>query len=287
MTRQRRVTHRPIAPMPIRTPYVHGEAMWSYAKRLSARNHLTVQEVLRATTGNGQQFFFTDEHREIWRQLGGLYFTAFANEPAAGTIASRNPELLCLRCSKGEELRGWTRDLGPICIRHRLWVQGPEQLSIHALPEMVQAEKRFRRHLSPHGVRYPEHSLMAAAVRITESVSPYSEVLRDRRQRLPRASRSLPDSALWFPEQVQLARYFGGNDYLTTLNMTVRWHKIGHRYEVIKAGLERRLSHLPRGLDLVRLVATAMLHEARGHGQHPWRGVLTGTKKKIHWQHRY
>lgn len=143
-----------IQPLPVPTRVFGGEGLISYANRHAARNGSSVEEIERALSQAGamprSSRRHTPERLQAWRELGALHRRAFTTPPMLdGAEVIDRP--LCLRCSNGTGGYGRLPGIGWVCARHRRWLGNPQH-DIRALPELVAAERHYRRVLAPRGV---------------------------------------------------------------------------------------------------------------------------------------
>lgn len=135
---------------------------------------------------------------KAWRQLGGLHLRAFTSP----TVIAGEPVLvrpLCRRCSRGERVTGRLPQTGWVCARHRQW-NGPHQFNVRLLPELVAAERHFRRVLVPRGVL-----VNTPAMRVARDCAAASITLHSLIERAERVG-SNEIEMLLYPETVQIAR---------------------------------------------------------------------------------
>lgn len=143
-----------LEPLPVRVRVFDGEDVDSYAARLAAANCLTVFQVEHVLRPLGLLTSSTSprhpDRLQAWRELGGLHPTAFTAPVEVGRalVISRT---LCLRCTHGLPAVGRHARAGWVCLRHRRWL-GAEQHRLTDAPEVLRAERRFRRRLAPRGV---------------------------------------------------------------------------------------------------------------------------------------
>ncbi|WP_427019129.1 hypothetical protein ACQCSX_21380 (plasmid) [Pseudarthrobacter sp. P1] len=191
-----------IQPLPVPTRIFGGEGLISYASRHAARNGTSVEEIERALSQTGAMpktsHRHTRERLQAWRDLGALHHTAFTTPPEiAGAEVIDRP--LCLRCTDGADATGRLPRIGWVCARHRRWL-GAQQHDIRAAPELVAAERHYRRVLAPRGilVRSPVMQLAreCAIVRTGRSIL----ATRSRRGGISNLS------LLTYPETVRTAR---------------------------------------------------------------------------------
>lgn len=143
-----------IQPLPVPTRIFGGEGLISYASRHAARNGTTVEKIERSLSEAGAfpkpSHRRTPERLQVWRSLGTLHESAFAT-PAVIDGADVIDRTLCLRCTQGSGGTGRLPRIGWVCAGHRRWL-GTPQHDIRALPELVAAERHYRRVLAPRGV---------------------------------------------------------------------------------------------------------------------------------------
>lgn len=191
-----------IRPLPVPTRPFDGENLNSYAARHTRRNATTIDHIERALRQDGTMANTTmrspPERLNAWRQLGRLHSSAFTT---LGSIHGQ-PVLerpLCLRCTNGEAAIGRLPATGWVCIRHRRWIKA-QQCDIRALPELLAAERHFRRVLAPRGVLAD-----APAMRLARDCAGVDIKLDVLTQRAERAGTDITDMLL-YPETVKIAR---------------------------------------------------------------------------------
>lgn len=191
-----------IRPLPVPTKIFGGEGLISYASRHAARNGTTIEEVERTLVQAGAMpktsHRHTPERLQAWRDLGALHENAFSTPPTADGAAIIDRRL-CLRCTDGTGATGRLPRIGWVCARHRRWLGG-QQHDIRALPELIAAERHYRRVLAPRGVLVRSSVMhMASECAI---VGTGRSVLATRSQRAATSDPSL----LTYPETVRIAR---------------------------------------------------------------------------------
>lgn len=191
-----------IQPLPVPTRIFGGEGLISYASRHAARNGTTVEEIERSLHEAGAipkpSHRRTPERLQAWRGLGALHESAFAT-PALIDGAEVTDRELCLRCTCGAGAIGRTPRIGWVCARHRRWL-GIPQHDIRALPELVTAERHYRRVLAPRGV-FVRSSIMQWA-REAAIAGIGRTVVVERHRRGATSNQNL----LVYPETVKIAR---------------------------------------------------------------------------------
>ncbi|WAH96987.1 hypothetical protein [Arthrobacter sp. MMS18-M83] len=163
-----------IQPLPVPTRIFGGEGLISYAFRRAARNGTPVEEIERVLYEVGAipkpSHRRTPERLQAWRSLGSLHESAFAT-PAVIDGADVIDRALCLRCTQGSGGTGRLPRIGWVCARHRRWL-GTPQHDIRALPELIAAERHYRRALAPRGVLVGSPLMLWARECATTVLSP-------------------------------------------------------------------------------------------------------------------
>ena len=188
--------------LPVPARVFGGEGLISYASRHATRNGTTVEKIERSLSEAGAipkpSHRQTPERLQAWRRLGALHESAFAT-PAVIDGADVIDRMLCLRCTQGSGGTGRLPRIGWVCPGHRRWL-GTPQHDIRALPELVAAERHYRRVLAPRGVlvRSPimQWARECAITGIAQS---------DMTERNRRGATSNPN-LLTYPETVRIAR---------------------------------------------------------------------------------
>jgi hypothetical protein len=143
-----------IQPLPVPTRVFGGEGLISYANRHASRNGTSIEEIERALSQTGAMPGTsrrrTPERLQAWRELGALHRSAFTAPPRIDR-ADVIDRPLCLRCTNGAGGYGRLPGIGWVCARHRRWIDTPQH-DIRALPELIAAERHYRRVLAPRGV---------------------------------------------------------------------------------------------------------------------------------------
>lgn len=191
-----------IQPLPVPTRIFGGEGLTSYASRHAARNGTTVEEIERALHEAGAiprpSHRRTPERLQAWRDLGALHESAFTT-PAVIDGAEVTDRELCLRCTCGADAIGRTPRIGWVCARHRRWL-GTPQHDIRALPELVAAERHYRRALAPRGVLVGSSLMQWARECAITGIG--KTVIAERYRRGATSNQDL----LAYPETVKIAR---------------------------------------------------------------------------------
>lgn len=156
------MTTRRLRPLPIRVRAFDGETVTSYARRLAARNGLTVSDIDRWLHGRELLTSASARHPdrlEAYRQLGGLHASAFTT-PAqldGNLIGERR---LCPGCSHGQV--AWARlpRVGMICPKHHRWL-GDSFADVTGWRAQESMERYFRRHLASRSVFVDSYAMRA------------------------------------------------------------------------------------------------------------------------------
>lgn len=191
-----------IQPLPVPTRLFGGESLNSYAARHTRRNATTIDALERALRQDRAVANTTlrshPERLNAWRQLGQLHSSAFTTPISIrGQHVLERP--LCLQCTRGEAAIGRLPATGWICVRHRRWIKA-QQRDIRALPELLAAERHFRRVLIPRRVLAD-----APAMRLAKDCAGVGIKLDVLTQRAEQAGTDNPDILL-YPETVKIAR---------------------------------------------------------------------------------
>ncbi len=152
-----------VDPLPVRVRVCDGEDVTSYAARLATANGLTVHDIETALRPRG--LLTSTSPRDslrlrTWRQLGQLHPNAFTtpNEVRQTWVTSRP---LCLAGTRGVPAVGRRANAGWVCLQHRRWL-GVPQHDVGVQPDLLQAERRFRRRLVPQGVLFDSPAMLFA-----------------------------------------------------------------------------------------------------------------------------
>jgi len=270
-----------IQPLPVPTKIFGGEGLISYASRHAARNGTSVEEIERALSQTGAmaktRHRHTPERLQAWRDLGALHHTAFTTPPEiAGAVVIDRP--LCLPCTDGANATGRLPRIGWVCARHRRWL-GTPQHDIRALPELLAAERHYRRVLAPRGVLARSPVMQLARERAI--VGTGRIILATRSRRAGTSNVNL----LTYPETVRTARLITSPAFNTRILQTglrpgerhalsVRatsgffpeaeddesWraaHRITAMFNAIARELEKRTSAAPQSPQAAEALATA------------------------------
>lgn len=162
-------------PLPAPTRALAGESVASYAQRHAANNFTTPRDVEHSAREHGFRLgtsLQSEERKALWRQLGALHASAFT-APTAVHEVRLSERLLCARCSGGLRASGRLPDVGAVCLRHRRWLGGGDQVDVSDRPDLLEAEKTFRRSLAGRGVVLdaPVMALTAEAARAAVAAS--------------------------------------------------------------------------------------------------------------------
>ncbi|MET3812629.1 MULTISPECIES: hypothetical protein [Arthrobacter] len=226
-----------IQPLPVPTRIFNGEGLISYASRHAARNGTTVEEIERALFEGGAipkpSHRRTPERLQAWRDLGDLHESAFTT-PAKIDGSEVIDRELCLRCTQGSGGTARLPRIGWVCARHCRWL-GTTQHDIRALPELIAAERHYRRDLAPRGVLVDSPIMLWARECATTVLRSSTVVFRQStvRERSRRGSTSDLD-LLAYPETVNVARLATSPGFNTRMLQPGLWHR--DRYDLsIKA----------------------------------------------------
>lgn len=248
----------PLQRLPVPTRCFDGEGFTSYSRRLAAANSVTVAEVERALKSAGHTISagkHAEDRKELWRGLGGLHTSAFTTptEIDGEEVSERQ---LCMQCCAGVHARGRRPQLGHICLRHRRWCTDDLQTSIADVPELLDAERMFRRVVAPRHVLVDNHAYLIAQECSTAAVP--RDVLKDRAH----GRTDLPVEALAYPETVALTRMLTDPRFLGRVLRTPRRDK---RLALVEAAVNKLLPY-PDALRAVGRVwdVVTVLHERVG-----------------------
>lgn len=191
-----------LQPLPVPTRAFDGEGLISYANRHSSRNGTSIDDVERALAQTGAMPGTSRRHAperlQAWRELGTLHRRAFTTPPTInGADVIDRP--LCLRCTNGADGYGRLPGIGWVCARHRRWI-GTPQRDIRALPELIAAERQYRRVLARRGVLVRSPVLRIA--RECAIVGIGRSILARRSHRADTSDLTL----LTYPETIRIAR---------------------------------------------------------------------------------
>nr|AFK89541.1 hypothetical protein [Arthrobacter sp. J3.49] len=193
-----------IRQLPVPTRLFAGETLDSYAARHARRNGTTMAHIDQALRESGilptSRVRSHPDRIKVWRQLGGLQqraFTLTSPTTVAGEAILARP--LCLRCSRGERVIAHLPRTGWVCARHRHWI-GPHQFNVRLLPELITAERHFRRVLAPRGVLVNTPPMRVARDCAAASIT--LQTLEERAERIGRDDREM----LLYPETLRIAR---------------------------------------------------------------------------------
>lgn len=199
-------------PLPVRVRCFPGEGLISYARRLSAANHLTVEDVESALRSQGYVFPYrrdSEERQRIWRNLGLLHAFAFTETEPDVTIPI-SYRRRCAKCSAGREADGLlSATAGDVCLRHHRWLGDGVQVDVSRVPEFLTAERAFRRVLMRRGVSLGSVVLMNCRS-IGQCLPEHVVQPRLRRLRLREAGTVM----LGYPETVALAAMLTDDAFL-------------------------------------------------------------------------
>ena len=151
--------------LPISPPPMSRETIGSYLHRLADANHVTSTAIAQLL-GINRRYRRADDDPTGWTPhtitelatLTGRSGIALAQalpalrplaEPDVGASAATTPCVACRHCAASKGIHGLVIQRAAshehICLRHRRWLHGPEQHTLHALPELCTANRRHRR----------------------------------------------------------------------------------------------------------------------------------------------
>lgn len=212
-----------VYPLPIPTRLVGGEAVNSYSGRHARNNGLDRQDVEAALRQAGKfPKSRSKNHPDriaVWRALGNLHPRAFTEpQVVAGNWVIDRP--LCERCMPAHE-HGWGRLpwVGWVCLKHKRWIKGGQQVGLARFGEALVAERHWRGSLARRGVLVDSPLVRLAEEAATVGIS--KAVLAERAERVDRHSPGL----LVYPETVSLARLISRPSFLDSMlgDATSRW----------------------------------------------------------------
>ena len=171
-------------PLPVPTRVLTGESVTSYAQRHAANNFTTPHDVERAAREHGFALSTSpqaEERKVLWRQLGALHANAFTT-PVAVHGVRLSERLLCVRCTGGIRASGRLPHVGAVCLRHRRWVGGGDQVDVSGRPDLLEAEKTFAKSLASRGVVFDAPVMIltseAARAAVAATASDFGELVR-------------------------------------------------------------------------------------------------------------
>lgn len=221
-----------VHPLPIPTRLVGGEAVNSYSGRHARNNGLDRQDV-EATLRQAGKFPTSrsknhPDRLAVWRALGNLHRRAFTEpQVVAGNWVIDRP--LCERCLPAHE-HGWGRLpwAGWVCLKHKRWIKGDQQVDLARFGEALVAERHWRGTLTPKGVVVDSPVLLLAQEAATVGIS--KAVFEGRAERVSHPSPGL----LVYPETVRLARLLTRTTFLDAVlgDATGRWKRATVEREV-------------------------------------------------------
>ncbi len=189
-----------LRPLPVRVRAVHGETPESYASRLAAGNGVTSAELDRYLKEQG--LYLTRAHRgddfeQALRRLGPLSRDALTEQRfLEGQDLRTRPG--CIRCSHGQAATVRLLDRGHVCLKHKWWF-GITPQDVSGYPEVLVAERGFRRYLAARGALVDGH-----VMRIAGECADMARPLRGPRSVVSTAEAS--DDLRRYPVQVRIAR---------------------------------------------------------------------------------
>lgn len=213
-----------LEPLPFRTRLGHGEVVTSWAPRHAMNNGTTVKDIdaiLRRQSVVTSRSPRAPERAKAWRALGALHERAFT-EPQVVNRHWVIDRALCERCMPAHE-HGWGRLpwVGWVCLKHKRWIKGDQQVDLARFGEALVAGRHWRGTLAPRGVLVDSPLVRLAEEAATVGIS--KAVLDHRAERVSRPSPGL----LVYPETVSLARLLARPSFLDAVlgDATGRWKR--------------------------------------------------------------
>lgn len=201
-----------IEPLPIPTRLLGGEVVNSYAGRHARNNGLRADEIEQALRETDQfprsKGKRHPERLAAWRALGGLHERAFTEPQAVhGNWVIERP--LCSRCvPRPEEGTGRLPWVGWVCLKHKRWTRGDQQVDLAGFGAALVAERHWRGTLRGRGIVVDSPLLLLAEECATVGIS--KAVLEERAERVGHHSPGL----LVYPETVKIARLLSRRSFL-------------------------------------------------------------------------
>lgn len=162
----------------------------------------------------------SEARKAVWRALGDLNLRAFSQPQVVegNWVVTRS---LCLRCSKDDLASGMLPEVGLVCLKHRRWIEGPEQ-DLAVFREALAAERKYRTHLAPQGAVVESPVMLLAEESALVGISRATLV-----ERQSRLERDHPASLLVYPETVRLARLLTRTSFLDAVlgEAAPRWKR--------------------------------------------------------------
>jgi hypothetical protein len=250
-----------LEPLPIRTKIYAGETIDSFARRVAARNHTTVNAVetrLRHTGSLTSRSRLHQSRLEVWRQLGSIRADAFSTPKMVDDNLIRERHL-CLRCTCGQSAVGRVPGIGMVCLRHFRWLGRP-QMDIRDLRPAIAAEKRFRSRLAKRGVVFDSPAML---IGFEAAIVALGANELERRRTISGISAV---EVLAYREQVAVAQLLTSPQFLDNACSPLLDNRIRHRY-VAKAFVQAIGSpdehEVWRGIARVSAVVDALTSRLR------------------------
>ncbi len=145
--------------LPIRVRRFHGESSDSYFRRLVIANHLGPQTVRRYLYASGLiagPGSTGEDFVVAVSALSGISVSLLDSRTDNGSYTLRP---ICRCCAHGNSIMALNNS-GFVCMRHQRWCDDRSDLNISSLPELVQAERRFRKIIAPKGVSRTDEAIL-------------------------------------------------------------------------------------------------------------------------------
>lgn len=191
-----------LRPFPNPARCYHGEGVGTYSRRLFDRNYVSERDVATWARERLNLINGWDQRQPAWRDvvrsLGALHPRTFTTPEVLGGnwVTDRD---LCRGCTQGNPARGQLPCIGYICLQHGRWLDTPSQPLVRDMPDLVAAERAYRRHLAPQQVLFDAPIMRLAHDLAAVSAAP-DQVAADQ------ARTGLPPAAVLYPVQVRFAR---------------------------------------------------------------------------------
>lgn len=211
-------------PLPVPTRLVGGEGVSTYASRHAAHNFSNFKDIERAARERGYPLSNARSapgRLALWRRLGDLHERAFT-EPQTVNGNWIIDRALCSRCMPHlEDGIGRLPWVGWVCLKHKRWMRGDQQVNLARFGEALVAERHWRGTLTPRGVVVDSPLLLLAEECATVGIS--KALLEEREERVRRSSPGL----LVYPETVRIARLLSRPSFLDAVlsEATGRWKR--------------------------------------------------------------
>lgn len=154
---------RALPPLPVPVSPRRGELLESYAFRLAKKNGYRspdeVERILKFKPFTPGSSFFS--HRAdyfrigLWCALGRASEDVFKKNPRTFDGNLVHVRRLCVKCAQTNDAYGRDHWAGWVCTRHMRWYGDIDkrQIDVREIPEVLAAERLWRRHLNRRGVQ--------------------------------------------------------------------------------------------------------------------------------------